>query len=144
MKVSKYMTDKLVTVGPHEGSRHAFFKMREHGIRHLLVVEGDALLGIVSDRDLRRPDWVDESIDVSHLYQLDDGLEVKDLMTPNPVCVHTYDTLHRAVAHFLERKFGALPVLNKEEQLVGILSPLDCLKAFDKFEENVRHSVNCS
>ena len=136
------MTDQLVTVKPDEGIRHAFFKMRECGIRHLPVVGDDGTLaGIVSDRDLRRPDWVDESMDVAHMYRLDDSLLVKDVMTPKPMCVHTYDTLHKAVGYFVEHKFGALPVLNKDDELVGILSPIDCLKAFDSFEARVRQSV---
>ena len=65
VKLSSIMTNKLITVRPTESVRRAFFTMREHKVRHLLVTDEDkALVGIVSDRDLRRPDWV-EKLDLS-------------------------------------------------------------------------------
>ena len=135
MRISKYMTDKLVTAKPTDGSRTTFFRMREHGIRHIPVLDDvGALIGIVSDRDLRRPDWVDQAPDLAHIYHLDDEMKVGDLMTQHPVTVHTYDSLHKAVALFVEHRFGCLPVLDKTGTLVGIVSPLDLLRAFDAFE----------
>jgi acetoin utilization protein AcuB len=53
-------------------------------------------------------------------------------MSPHPVTVHTYDTLHKAVKLFLEHRFGCLPVLDKTGVLVGIVSPLDLLRAYDE------------
>ena len=138
MRISKYMTDKLVTAKAADGSRTTFFRMREHDIRHMPVVDdAGKLLGIISDRDLRRPDWVDQAPDLAHVYHLDDEMKVGDLMTPNPVTVHTYDTFHKAVGLFLEHHFGCLPVLDKTGALVGIVSPLDLLRAFDAFEGRV-------
>ncbi len=69
---------------------------------------------------------------MSHTYMLDDALEVGDLMSPAPITVHTYDTLHKAVKLFVEHRFGTLPVLDKTGALVGILSPLDVMQAFDE------------
>jgi acetoin utilization protein AcuB len=138
MRISKYMTDKLITAHPEDGSRTTFFRMREHEIRHIPVVNDEGLLvGIISDRDLRRPDWVDQAPDLEHVYHLDDEMKVGDLMTPSVVTVHTYDTLHKAVALFLEHRFGCLPVLDKTEALVGIVSPLDLLRAFDELEGKI-------
>jgi acetoin utilization protein AcuB len=135
MRVSQYMTDKLITAQPSDGSRSTFFRMREHGIRHIPVLDDQhALVGIISDRDLRRPDWVDQAPDLAHVYHLDDEVRVGDLMTPHPVTVHTYDTLHRAVELFLEHRFGCLPVLDKTGALVGIVSPIDLLRAFDEID----------
>lgn len=135
MRISKYMTDKLITARPSDGSRSTFFRMREHDIRHIPVVDAEgALVGIISDRDLRRPDWVDQAPDLAHVYHLDDEMTVGDLMTPHPIVVHTYDTLHRAIELFLEHRFGCLPVLDKTGALVGIVSPLDLLRAFDELE----------
>ncbi len=135
MRVSQYMTDKLITASPEDGSRSTFFRMREHGIRHIPVVDdAGALVGIISDRDLRRPDWVDQAPDLAHVYHLDDDMKVGDLMTPQPITVHTYDTLGRAVGLFLEHRFGCLPVLDKTGALVGIVSPIDLLRAFEELE----------
>ena len=70
-KVSEYMSPKVITANEDLGIREAYFLMREEGIRHLPVVGDDGtLLGIVSDRELRRPNWVDEAPDLQHQYQL--------------------------------------------------------------------------
>jgi acetoin utilization protein AcuB len=135
MRISKYMTDKLITARPTDGSRTTFFRMREHDIRHIPVVDDErGLVGIISDRDLRRPDWVDQAMDLAHAYHLDDEVAVGDLMTPAVITVRTYDTLRKAVRLFLEHKFGCLPVLDKTDALVGIVSPLDLLRAFDELD----------
>ncbi|WP_207062541.1 HPP family protein [Motiliproteus sp. SC1-56] len=132
LKVSNFMTSKVMTAQPNDGIRQTFFRMRENEVRHLPVVDADRkLVGIISDRDLRRPEWVDEAPDLSHIYNLDDNLEVKDLMTSNVMVAHTYDTIAKATKVLMEHRFGALPVLNKEEELVGMLSSVDLLKALD-------------
>ncbi|PID41635.1 MAG: histidine kinase [Proteobacteria bacterium] len=132
VKVSKYMTDKVVSVTADLGIREAFFLMREKNIRHLPVVnDAGELVGIVSDRELRRPDWVDEAPDITHIYDLNNDLEVGDIMIRNVHCVHTYESLGKAVKLLLEHKVGAAPVLDKTRALVGMLSEVDLLRAFN-------------
>jgi acetoin utilization protein AcuB len=124
------MTRKVISVKPDTGVRVAFFKMKEHHIRHLPVVDDDdKLIGIVSDRELRRPDWVDESLDIAHTYYLDDEMSVGDVMIRKIHVIHTYDTLRKAVKLLLDNKIGAAPVLDKTEALVGMLSAVDLLRA---------------
>ena len=130
MRVSDYMTRKVLTATPKDGVRETFFRMREASIRHLPVLNGAQLVGMLSDRDLRRPDWVDEAPDLSYDYQLDDNLSVSDLMSPNPIAVHTYDDLSKACELINRHGFGALPVLDKGNHLVGILSKADLVRAF--------------
>ena len=134
MKISHYMTPKVISAHPEDGIRKTFFLMREHSIRHIPVLdENRRLIGIISDRDLRRPEWVEESLDVSHVYNLDDNLAVKDLMTTDVKVVYTYDSIKKANRFFIDHRFGALPVLNKEEELVGMLSAIDVLRAFEDY-----------
>ncbi|MCO4771180.1 MAG: CBS domain-containing protein [Deltaproteobacteria bacterium] len=138
MKVSEYMTRKLQTARPDEGVRSVFFRMRRERIRHIPVVTGGGqLAGWISDRDLRRPDWADPSVDLSHGYQLDDQLEAADVMNPHPVVVHTYDPMRKAVDIMRERHFGALPVLDKRDQVVGVLSAHDALRAFAELLDTI-------
>ncbi len=134
MKISHYMTPKVITAHPEDGIRKTFFLMRENRIRHIPVLDDQRrLVGILSDRDLRRPEWVDEDLDISHIYNLDDNLVVKDLMTTDVQVVYTYDSIRKANRAFIEHRFGALPVLNKEEELVGMLSAVDVLRAFEDY-----------
>ena len=55
--VSRYMTQKLVTATQDMSVKQAFLLMQTHRVRHIPVVDGEALVGIISDRDLRRPRW---------------------------------------------------------------------------------------
>lgn len=142
MRVSDYMTRKVLSAAPDDGIRETFFSMREAGIRHLPVLDGAQLVGMLSDRDLRRPDWVDEAPDLSHDYRLDDNLSVSDLMTRNPITVHTYDDLAKACALVNRHGFGALPVLDKGGHLVGIISKADLVRAFSHIlESNHLHTA---
>jgi acetoin utilization protein AcuB len=132
MKVSKYMTRKLITVTPNMSVKDAFLTMRTHRVRHLPVVDGDSLAGIISDRDLRRPRWAESLDDWTSYYQIDDNISVKDVMTSNPEVLRTYDQVLKAITIFREHRYGALPVLDKTGALVGILSAQDLLLALEE------------
>jgi len=130
IKVGEYMTRQVFSIPKEMGIREAFFKMKENRIRHLPIVdENDSLIGIISDRELRRPNWVDEANDISHVYYLDNSLSVSDVMITNVHVLHTYDTLNKAVALLLDNRIGAAPVLDKTGALVGMLSAVDLLRS---------------
>ena len=131
------MSSKVIHANPDDGIRQTFFRMRENEVRHMPVLDEErVLVGIISDRDLRRPEWIDEAPDLSHIYNLDDNMSVKDLMSSNVKVAHTYDTISKATKLLIEHRFGALPVLNKDNDVVGILSAVDLLKALDLLLEN--------
>ncbi len=131
------MTRKVISIAPSTGIREAFFKMKEHHIRHLPVVDSDnQLIGIISDRELRRPDWVDESVDIAHMYNLDDEISVSDVMIKRVLVIHTYDSLRKASKILLENNIGAAPVLDKKGALVGMLSAVDLLRALNDFVDD--------
>ena len=138
-KVTYHMTRKVISVSPDTGIREAFFKMKEHHIRHLPVVgDNNKLIGIISDRELRRPDWVDESLDIAHVYYLDDEMSVSDVMIKEVHVIHTHGTLRKAVKLLLENNIGATPVLDKTGALVGMLSAVDLLRALDDMIDEER------
>ena len=129
-KVSHYMSPQVVSIPPTMGIREAFFKMKENSIRHLPIIdENNKLVGIISDRELRRPNWVDEAKDISHVYYLDNSMLVSDVMITRVYVLHTYDTLNKAIALLQDNHIGAAPVLDKRENLVGMLSAIDLLRA---------------
>lgn len=144
IKVSKYMAPQVISISPDIGVREAFFIMKENAIRHLPIVDDSKkLIGIISDRELRRPNWVDEAHDISHVYYLDNSLHVKDVMIENVFVLHTYDTLSKAVALLLDHGIGAAPVLDKTEQLVGMLSSIDLMRALaDMIDEQKKNKKN--
>lgn len=140
MKVSKYMTTKLITASPDMSVKDAFLIMQSHRVRHLPVVEENTLVGIISDRDLRRPKWVDAMDDWTAYYQISDDVSVRDVMTKNPEVARTYDRIHKAVKILLEQRYGALPVVDKKGELCGILSAHDLLGALESLLDASRKS----
>lgn len=132
MKISKFMSTRLITTTPETTVKDAFLTMKTNRVRHLPVVDGDDLVGIISDRDLRRPRWVDAMDDWTSYYQINDDTTVDGVMTKNPEVVHTYERIFRAVEIFREQRYGALPVLDKNEELAGIISPHDLLGALEE------------
>ena len=132
LHVSEFMSQPVMTAHADDGIRATFFRMREAAVRHVPVVSSrKEIRGIISDRDLRRPDWVDESFDISHHYNLDDDLCVGDLMTRNVSVVNHDDPLEVAGKILITHRFGALPVINGGQMLIGIISSLDLLRALD-------------
>lgn len=130
MKVAEYMTRDVYVAKPNDGARETFGVMRVERIRHLPVVDDDGcIVGVVSDRDLRRPTWLDTQIEASPNYVLDDTLKVADVMTQEVIGVRATDDLVHAAHIFVERRLGILPVLNANGELAGVLSPIDLCRA---------------
>ena len=132
MIVEDVMTRDVVTLGPDETLRDAIDLLRRERIRHLPVVDGQKLLGIVTDRDVKRAtpsvlagvgaDDYDNSLQT---------IKVAQLMTREPITVPGHSPLKNAVEIFINKKVGALPVVD-DGRLVGILTDIDILRvAFD-------------
>ena len=131
MKVGDYMSTEVVTANLRDGLRQTFYRMRERGIRHMPVLGDDeSMVGVISDRDLRRPDWVDDEQNVAHYYLLDNEHKVEQAMTRDPWVVHPDDPIQDAVGMLLKHRIGALPVVGEDGKLAGMISALDLLRAF--------------
>lgn len=133
--VGAWMTPNPTTVSPDLSVKAAYHRMRSEGFRHLLVVEDGTLQGIVTDRDLRRPDLSQEPDGWHDAYQLEDHYEVRHIMTTRVETVAPQDDLKKALGIVLERKYGALPVLDKTGSVIGILSTYDLMRAMDALLE---------
>ncbi len=128
--VGQWMTPNPQQIAPETSVRAAFFKMRSEGYRHLPVVEDNKLVGMVTDRDLRRPDLTDEPEGWHDFYHLDDDYEVRHVMTSQVESMTTSDSLESALKLLIERKYGAAPVIDEHGSMIGIITTLDLLRAF--------------
>ncbi|RME52486.1 MAG: CBS domain-containing protein [Deltaproteobacteria bacterium] len=128
--VGAWMTPNPFSISPDDSVRSAFFRMRREGVRHLIVEEEGKLVGIVTDRDLRRPDITEEPDGWDDYYRLDEDYEVRYVMTTAVKTLRPGDPLEKALKLFLAHKFGAIPVIDKKGSVIGILSTHDALAAF--------------
>ena len=129
--VGEWMTPNPKTISSNLSVRSAFFTMRSEGIRHLIVVDNGHVQGIVTDRDLRRPDITDEPDGWHDYYRLDEEYEVRHVMTTDVIHVTPGDSLEKATRIFTTRRFGAVPVVDRNGELIGILSTHDLLRALE-------------
>ena len=133
MFVSERMSTNLITVGPDMAIFDAKKIMVDENIRHLPVIEDDGkLIGIVTDRDMR--DAMPSTLLKKADYEITLGkvmnYPVKDIMTKDPKTIYAYFTLQDTLLVMQQKKVGALPVVDEEGYLKGILSTRDLLKAF--------------
>lgn len=130
MLVKDWMTRNPVTITDETSMMKAIHLMKQNRFRRLPVMHEDQLVGIVTDRDLKEASPSKATtLDVHELYYLLAELQVKDIMTRNPITVAPDDTVEHAAQLMLENTISGLPVVDKE-QLVGILTQSDVFRAF--------------
>ncbi|MBI3449073.1 MAG: CBS domain-containing protein [Acidobacteria bacterium] len=128
MKVADRMIKQVVTLGENATLRDALLAFQKHHIRHVPIVEGGKLVGIITDRDLKRATPSPFSgADRETFERVVDSTRVGQIMTRNPYTVTPSTPLRDAVKVLHDRKFGALPVVDGET-LVGIVTATDMLK----------------
>ncbi len=131
MKVSDYMSECVITANLKDGLHQTWERMRERRIRHMPVLdEREVVVGIISDRDIRRPDAVDDGLNHVHGFVLDDSMKVSQAMTDHPTTITADLDLTEVVGIFVDRKYGAVPVVDGNGRAVGMLSAYDLLRAF--------------
>jgi acetoin utilization protein AcuB len=133
MFVSERMSKDLITAGPDVTIFEARKIMTEKGIRHLPIVDpAGKLIGIVTDRDVRdaMPSTLLKKADYDITLAKIMNFPVRDIMTANPLTIYAYYTIQDSLLVMQQKKVGALPVIDQEGYLKGILSVRDLLKAF--------------
>src|SRR5262245_26284713 len=130
MKVRELMSGAPITVDVDTPVFDARQTMLKERIRHLLVVEGGQLAGIITDRDIRLnlPSQA-TSLSVWEVNHLLTKLTVGEVMTRSVIAVGPDRDAREAARLMLDHKIGALPVLDRG-RLVGIVTETDMLRAF--------------
>jgi len=119
--IQKYMTTSPHTVGEDQTMEVAHRMMREHHIRHLPVLRGAKIVGLVSDRDLN---FVETLKDVDPRRVL-----VSEAMTADPYVVSPEAPLDEVVSEMAEHKYGSAVVV-QHGKVVGIFTTVDACAAF--------------
>jgi len=133
MFVSRSMTQKVVTINKDANILEAKELMEQYQIRHIPVVEPDGLLiGMITDRDLRSalPSTFYKKEDTGTKKAAALPIKVKEIMSQNLVTLSPMDTIQDALLLIQKTLVGALPVVDKKDKLMGIISVRDLLRAF--------------
>lgn len=124
--VKQIMTKNVVTVTPTDSLRRADELLLQGRFRHLPVMDGDRLVGIVSDRDLRVPLFLYSR---ETALQLMEQKQIGHIMRQPVITASPHMAVEQAAAIMHEHKIGCLPVV-EGETLVGILTESDIFRTF--------------
>lgn len=133
MFVSRSMTSRVITTYPDDDIFDAKEKMDAYHIRHLPVVDKKNLLvGIVTDRDIRSalPSRLLQYLGKKEERSALSEYKVQDIMTQNPLTISPNQTIQDALLLIQKNLIGALPVVDENGQLQGIISIRDLLRAY--------------
>ena len=134
-RLSEIMNRDMVTVDKHASLRMARRILDQYRIRHLLVVDGKRLVGIVTDRDLRQAAPSSKSpLTVSERQEFMDELKVKEVMSRKLITGSPTTTVHEAAKAMVQEKIGCLPVVDGNH-LVGIVTEADLLEVLVRGEQ---------
>jgi CBS domain-containing protein len=138
--VKNWMTRNVITVSADTGLAEAHRLMTERKIRRLPVIKNNHLVGIVTLGDVREAEPSDAtSLSVWEVNYLLAQLKVEKIMTQNPITISPYATIGEAAWLMLKYKVSGLPVVDKEGQVVGIITESDIFRVvvqeWDKQEE---------
>lgn len=117
--ISEHMTSQPHTIGKDQTLSKASALMREHTIRHLPVLHGGQLLGILSSRDVYLVESLDD-VDPNEV-------TVEEAMTAEPYAIGPDTALGEVVARMADKKYGAAVVMDGRE-VAGIFTTIDALR----------------
>lgn len=130
MRVQEWMTADPVTVTPQTSVLNARRILRAQGVRHLPVVDGDRVVGMLSDGDLLlRDSQVTQALSALQSDLLGGRYRRVESIMVTSVRVTQPDDTVRAAAETMQRwKINSLPVI-EDGRLIGIITTTDCLRA---------------
>lgn len=120
MKVKKALTSAVGRIEPNAALKEAAYAMRTDDVGCLLVIENDHLVGTLTDRDIVVRSLA-EGRDPMHL-------TARDVMSVATVSCYEDQPFEEAVALMREQGLMRLPVLNKWDEVVGIVTYMDTLR----------------
>jgi acetoin utilization protein AcuB len=119
--IQKYMTTTPHSIGLEQTLARAHAMMRQHDIRHLPVLHGQKLMGLVTERDLRL---------VESLKDVDPTkVTVEDAMSTVVYSVEPDAPIDEVVSTMAEHKYGSAIVM-QNGKVVGIFTTVDVCRAF--------------
>ena len=128
MNVQNKMSAPAITLTPEAGSFEAIQRMQKQKIHHIPVVDEEGkLIGIVAERDLLLSMTQHGLVDV----------ELSEVMNERVMAVTPNTPLTEAAKIILKHHIGALPVVNKERNVVGIITETDLLQEFVNLVETL-------
>ena len=129
--VSAIMTKKLATLTVKDTLYDAEKLFKKHNIRHIPIVDGSIIIGVLSYSDLLKISYTDVTDDEEGVESIVyDMFTIQQVMAKVPLTVTENATVKEVVEILTKHTFHSLPVVKNENELVGILTTTDLLNYF--------------
>jgi acetoin utilization protein AcuB len=123
------MSKSVVTIDVNDSMQDAIKQLKEHSIRTLPVMKKGKLVGIVTDRDLKRASASDaNTLEIHELLYLLTKIKANEIMTKNPITVPPDYTTEETAQVLLAFKISGAPVVNGGGQVVGAITQTDLIR----------------
>lgn len=125
--VSAIMTTKIVKLKKDDDLERAEYLFKKHKIRHIPVVKGKSIIGMLSYTDLLRISFVDAVDDDGEIESLVYNMfTIEQVMAKNIVSVSSTTSIKEVAQILAKKEFHALPVVDDGE-LVGMVTTTDLI-----------------
>lgn len=119
MKLNDIFTRNVVTAAPDESLAGVALRMQEHNVGTVVIVENRRPVGIVTDRDLAL---------ALGARRISPHTEVQNVMTHHVLAIPEDTTIYTATKYMREREVRRLPIVDREDRLVGMVTLDDLLR----------------
>ncbi|MDN3512064.1 MAG: CBS domain-containing protein [Candidatus Jettenia sp. CY-1] len=138
MLVKEMMKTQLVTLNADAKLGFANDIMYLGRIRHLPVMKGEDIVGILSQRDLYRASLTSILTNWRENKEFLDSIKVSEVMTKNVTTVSPDTTVEEAAKIMIDKKVGCLPVVKDRNKLIGLITETDVLQYFiDEYQKKL-------
>jgi CBS domain-containing membrane protein len=130
--VSEIMSRNIIALTMSDDLTRAEMLFKKYKIRHIPVVKGETIIGMLSYADLLKisyPDTTNDEHDIEAVVY--NSFTIEQVMTKDVLCIGSNTTIQEATEILAKREFHALPVVD-ESVLVGIVTSTDLLNYFLK------------
>lgn len=129
MLVKDWMSKPVITIEEEDSMPEAVKRLKEYDIRILPVVRKGKLVGIITDRDLKRASASDATtLDVHELTYLTSKIKIKNIMTKTVATVPYDYTVEETAEILLSKKISGVPVVDHGGKMVGIITQTDLFR----------------
>lgn len=129
MLVKNWMSTNVITVNQINSMEDAMGLIKKHKIKMLPVLNKKKLVGIVTDRDLKRASASDAtSLEIHELLYLITKIKVQDIMSIPPITIPDGYTVEEAAEVLLKNNISGAPVVDNNGQIMGVITQNDIFR----------------
>jgi len=129
MLVKNWMSKPAITIDLEASMNDAIKLLKTHNIKMLPVMEKGKLVGIVTDRDLKRASASDAtSLEIHELLYLISKIKIKEIMTKKPITVPEDYTVEETAEILLKHNISGVPVIDQYRDVVGTITQNDIFR----------------